>query len=197
MSAGQFTAVDHNDPMIGRILDAAEECIRRYGIRRTSVGEVARVGKMSRGTIYRYFGDKDSLVQSVFARLQEAFLNRTESAMEQLPTLVDKVTYAVVMGRKDAAEGIYASLAQTEPETVAMMYLSPGFYARSVAFWPPHIEQARDAGEIAGQVDTRFATDVVMRFAVSMVLFPDMGLELTSKAKIRAYLERALGSGLG
>ncbi len=183
--------------MVARILDAAEDCIRRYGIRRTSVGEVARVGKMSRGSIYRHFSDKDNLVQAVFARFQQAFLNRTEAAMERLPSLVDKVTYAVVMGRKDAAEGIYASLAQTEPETVATLYLTPGFYTRSMAFWPAHIEQARAAGEISADVDVAVATDLVMRLAVSMVLFPDFGLKMTSRSSVRAYLQRVLAKGLG
>ena len=197
MTGIEFNAADHGDPMVARILDAGEECIRRFGIRRTSVGEVARVGKMSRGSIYRYFGDKESLVETVFSRLQQAFLNRTEAAMEGLPTLVDKVTYAVVMGRKDAAEGIYASLAQTEPETVAMRYLAPGFYARSVAFWPGHIEQAQAAGEISADVDVATATDLVMRLAVSMVLFPDMGREVRTRAEIRAYLQRVLTRGLG
>ena len=51
----QFNALDYSDPMVARILDAGEQCIHRFGIRRTSMGEVARVGKLSRGSIYRYF----------------------------------------------------------------------------------------------------------------------------------------------
>jgi AcrR family transcriptional regulator len=197
LGQSESTPAEQDAAMVGRILDAAEECVRRFGIRRTSVGEVARVGKMSRGSIYRYFGDKESLVRAVFERLQQAYLNRTEAALETLPTLVDKVTDAVVMGRKDAAEGIYASLAQTEPETVAIMYLSPDFYTRSKAFWPAHIEQARAAGEISPDVDVALASDLVVRLAVSLVLFPNMGVEMRSRAKVRAYLQRVLSSGLG
>ena len=183
--------------MVTRILDAAEHCIRRFGIRRTSMGEVARVGKLSRGSIYRHFGDKDSLVDGVFRRRQQAFLNNTEADLEKLPTLVDKVTHSVVSGRKRSTEGIFASLAETEPETVATMYLDPSFYQRSVAFWPPHIEQAKSDGEIDPDVDTSAATDFVMRLAVSMVMFPTMGLELKTRPQIRAYLQRMLTSGLG
>ena len=197
MSQGQFNTPDYADPMVGRILDAAEQCIHRFGIRRTSMGEVARVGKLSRGSIYRHFGDKDSLVQGVFRRRQELFLNRTEAALEQLPTLVDKVTHSVVSGRKDTEEGIFASLAQTEPETVAGMYLDPAFYERSVAFWPPHIRQAQEQGEIAADLDVAAATDFIMRLAVSMTLFPQMGLSLKSRPQIRSYLEQMLINGLG
>jgi AcrR family transcriptional regulator len=197
MHDAQFNTADYADPMVIRILDAGEQCIHRFGIRRTSMGEVARVGKLSRGSIYRHFGDKDSLIQGIFRRRQALFLNRTEAALEKLPTLVDKVTHTVVAGRKDIKEGIFASLAQTEPETVASMYLDPAFYNRSVAFWPPHVEQAQALGEIAGDLDVSAATDFVMRLAVSMTLFPHMGLKLTSSAQVRTYLERMLLCGLG
>ena len=197
MPQPRFNSTDCADPMVERILDAAEKCIYRFGIRRTSMGEVARVGGLSRGSIYRYFGDKETLVHGVLARRQELFLNHTEAALETLPTLVDKVTHAVVAGRKDSEEGIFASLSQTEPETVAGMYLDPAFYRRSVAFWPPHIRQAQAAGEISADVDVAAATDFVMRLAVSMTLFPDMGLSLKSRARIRAYLEQMLLAGLG
>ena len=33
-----FNTLDYDDPMVGRILDAAEQCIHRFGIRRTSMG---------------------------------------------------------------------------------------------------------------------------------------------------------------
>jgi AcrR family transcriptional regulator len=183
--------------MIGRILDAAEHCIHRYGIRRTAVGEVARVGKLSRGSIYRYFADKEALVEGVFRRRQELFLNRTEAALEKEPTLVDKLTRSVVSARRDLEEGIFASLAETEPETVAMMFLDPASYQRSVSFWPPHIRLAQASGEISGAVDVKMATDFMMRLVVSLVMFPDLGLGLKTRRQIRGYLEQVITRGLG
>lgn len=193
----QFNSLDYDDPMIGRILDAAEQCIHRFGIRRSTVGEVARVGKLSRGSIYRYFADKDALMAGVFKRRQELYLNRTEAALEKESTLVDKLTHSVVSGRKDMEEGIFASLAETEPETVAMMFLDPSFYRRSVSFWPPHILMAQEAGEISSDVDVATATDFIMRLAVSLVMFPSMGLSLKSRRDIRAYLDQVMKRGLG
>ena len=193
----QFNSVDYSDPMVNRILDAGEQCIHRFGIRRTAMGEVARVGKLSRGSIYRYFADKEALVTGVFRRRQVLYLNRTEAALEKLPTLVDKLTHSVVSGRQDMAEGIFASLAETEPETVAMMFLEPSFYKRSVSFWPPHIELAKREGEIGAGIDIETATDFIMRLAVSLVTFPDMGLNLKSRKDIRRYLQQVVSHGLG
>jgi len=192
----QFKQVDYADPMVNRILDAAQDCIHRFGIRRTSMGEVARVGKMSRGSIYRHFGDKESLVEGVFRRRQLQVLDRSEAVLEKLPTLVDKLTESVFLGRKDRDEGVFKGLAETEPETVAMMFMDSRFYRRSVAFWPPHIEQAQRAGEISKQVDVATATDFIMRLAVSLVMFPEMGVTLKSRGEIRRYLGQVLLRGL-
>lgn len=193
----QFKSPDQPDPMVDRILDAAENCISRYGIRRTSMGEVARVGQLSRGSIYHHFGDKDALVQAVLQRRQQSFLNETEAELEKQETLVDKVLLSVTRGRASAAQGLIANLAETEPETVAMMYLSPGFYARSVSFWPSHVELARSRGEIAISVDVEIATDFLMRLAVSLVMFPHMGMKLDDPQRLRAYVEQAVYRGLG
>ena len=193
----QFKPVNYDDPMVGRILDAAEQCIHRFGIRRTAMGEVARFGKLSRGSIYRHFSDKDALVEGVFRRRQVEFLNRAEAALEKKSSLVDKITLSVVLGRKELRQGLFSSLAQTEPETVAVMFLENRFYTRSVRFWPPHIAMAQASGEICGQVDVDLATDFVMRLAVSLVMFPSMGVPLDSEKELRAYLKRVVTAGLG
>ncbi|CAA0101054.1 Fatty acid metabolism regulator protein [Halioglobus japonicus] len=192
MSDMQFNALNYDDPMVVRILDAGEQCILRFGIRRTSMGEVARVGKLSRGSIYRYFSAKEELVEGIIRRQQERFLNRTEQQLDKETTLVDKVTLSVLAGRKDMQAGIFASLAEVEPETLAMMFLDPKFYHRSLSFWPPHIRMAQATGEINPQVRVDFVTDLVVRLAVSLVMFPKMGVELASRKALRAYLQQVL-----
>ena len=196
MPEKSFNVLDYSDPMVARILDAGEQCIQRFGIRRTSMGEVARVGKVSRGSIYRYFSDKDSLVEGIFRRRQENFLNRTEAQLVKEATLVDKLTESVLSARKDMRDGISASLAEVEPETVAMMFLDPRFYQRSVSFWPPHVRLAQAAGEIGVEVDVDVATDLIIRLAVSLVMFPRLGIELKTRRALRAYLQQVFSLGL-
>ena len=196
MPQQQFKALNYSDPMVVRILDAGEQCIQRFGIRRTSMGEVARAGKLSRGSIYRHFSDKEALVEGIFRRVQEAFLNRTEVQLEQEKTLVDKLVRSVLSGRKAMRGGLFAALAEIEPETVATMFLDPRFYQRSVSFWPPHVRMAQASGEISAGVDVSVATDLIMRLIVSLVMFPRMGVELKTRRALRVYLEQVLTSGL-
>ena len=197
MPERQFNELNYSDPMVARILDAGEQCIRRFGIRRTSMGEVARVGKLSRGSIYRYFRDKDTLVEGIFRRQQENFLNRTEAQLERQPTLVDKLTQSVLAGRRDMREGLFAALALIEPDTLAVMFLDPRFYQRSVSFWPPHVRQAQAAGEISAAANVDFVTDLIVRLAVSLVMFPGLGVKLNTRRALREYLQRILSRELG
>ena len=51
-----------------RILDAAEEVLRRYGLAKATVVDVARFLEVSHGTIYRHFPSKAALRDAVAER---------------------------------------------------------------------------------------------------------------------------------
>ncbi len=180
-----------------RILNAAESCIRRFGVRKTSVGEVARVGKLSRGTIYRYYRDKDALVYGVFRRLQEDFCDRAEAALDEEPSLLDKLVQSVLWGRREIHRDLFRELSETDPDVVSTVLMDPVFFERSMGFWPAHLEQAAASGEIGDEVDVAMATDFVMRIVVSLTWFPTMQGDLTDEQPLRDYLARFVLSGLG
>jgi len=50
------------------ILDTAKKMFARYGLRKTSVDEVARMARVAKATIYNYFGSKDQVYLEVLRR---------------------------------------------------------------------------------------------------------------------------------
>ena len=48
-----------------RLIEAADACIGRFGLAKTTVEDIAAEAKVSRATIYRYFPNRDDLVLSV------------------------------------------------------------------------------------------------------------------------------------
>src|SRR5580704_3193435 len=50
------------------ILDAAGECVLAYGVRRTSLSDVARRAGVSRPTVYRRWPDRRALVADLMTR---------------------------------------------------------------------------------------------------------------------------------
>jgi AcrR family transcriptional regulator len=51
-----------------RVLDAAEDTLRRFGPGKTTVVDVARALGVSHGTVYRHFASKADLLDAVLAR---------------------------------------------------------------------------------------------------------------------------------
>src|SRR5919109_209985 len=54
-----------------RILDAAFEAIRDFGLPRVTVEDVAQRAGLSRQTVYRYFPSKDELIIALVSRDEE------------------------------------------------------------------------------------------------------------------------------
>ena len=48
-----------------RLIEAADACIERFGLAKTTVEDIAAEAKVSRATIYRYFPNRDDLILSV------------------------------------------------------------------------------------------------------------------------------------
>ncbi|MBY3620133.1 TetR family transcriptional regulator [Acinetobacter sp. CUI P1] len=66
------------------ILDAAEQVLRRFGPDKTSVVDVARVLKVSHGTLYRHFSSKAALREAVTERwLHQNILAPLKDVTEQ------------------------------------------------------------------------------------------------------------------
>lgn len=92
-----------------KILDAAEQVLRRFGPDKTSVVDVARVLKVSHGTLYRHFSSKAALReavterwlhQNILASLKDVTVQFDGNAKEQLRLWLDtlirsKRSYAV------------------------------------------------------------------------------------------------------
>lgn len=63
-----------------RILDAAEEVLRRYGLAKATVVDVARFLEVSHGTIYRHFPSKAALRDAV----AERWLHRVSAPLQAI-----------------------------------------------------------------------------------------------------------------
>src|SRR5690349_930641 len=82
-----------------RILDAGEQAMRRYGFRRASMNDVAAIALVSRGSVYRYYPDRDALVTAVLERLAQRFVASSEASVRRRRTLAAQVAEAAVFIR--------------------------------------------------------------------------------------------------
>ena len=73
------------------ILIAARKIFARYGLKKTSLDEIARTARVAKGTIYNYFETKEGLYLWVLRREADEILSNVLSAMEKVVAPEDKL----------------------------------------------------------------------------------------------------------
>ncbi|MZE77920.1 TetR family transcriptional regulator, partial [Streptomyces sp. SID5475] len=62
------------------VLDATYDCLTRYGVRRTTVDDIAGAMGVSRSAVYQYVRGKDDAVRRLAERLHTRALERARRA---------------------------------------------------------------------------------------------------------------------
>ena len=73
------------------ILDTAKKMFARYGLRKTSLDEVARMARVAKATIYNYFGSKDRVYLEVLRREIDELVEKVSSSVDQETSPRDKL----------------------------------------------------------------------------------------------------------
>jgi AcrR family transcriptional regulator len=119
-----------------RILLAARDLMVARGLRRVSMDDVAGAAGVTRVTVYRYFGDRESLVRATFLNLAEsldavvadlgeeprpdvdAFLSRIGEVMTALPAGLQAAMAQV----ERAHPQVYAEVRDRERRAIAALF---------------------------------------------------------------------------
>jgi AcrR family transcriptional regulator len=104
-SPSRPTAPTSADDARERILAAAERCIDRHGIRKTTMDDVACEVGLSRPSVYRYFADRDDLLIELITRHARELLGRARKSISRQSSLPDQIVQTVLYtaehGRRD------------------------------------------------------------------------------------------------
>jgi AcrR family transcriptional regulator len=104
-SPSRPTAPTGTDDARERILTAAERCIDRHGIRKTTMDDVACEVGLTRPNVYRYFADRDDLLIELITRHARALVGRARKPISRQGSLADqiveKILYTADHGRRD------------------------------------------------------------------------------------------------
>lgn len=65
---------------LDEVLDAAYDCLTRYGVRRTTMDDIASTMGVSRSAVYQYVRSKDDAFRQLAARLHTRALRRAREA---------------------------------------------------------------------------------------------------------------------
>jgi AcrR family transcriptional regulator len=69
------------------VLDVATDLLATYGVRRVSLSDLSAAAKVSRQSLYRWFGDRDGVVRAVLIRERDRFVEAALAAAAEEPEL--------------------------------------------------------------------------------------------------------------
>jgi AcrR family transcriptional regulator len=176
--------------------------MNRYGLG-VSMRDVAAEAGVSRGSLYRYYGDRGQLVDAVLDHTAESLLAAAADRVDRKPTLAEQVAVAIeFVGARSrrlgpaTSSGSLAGGRETPLRTVLLV--RTGFMAqRWLSFWLPRLDDARGRGELRRDVDQRRAAECVTRLLVSFAFMPDLVVDVRDKSGLRQFVRQCLLEGLG
>jgi AcrR family transcriptional regulator len=173
-----------------RLLDAAETCLRRDGIRRTTVAGIAEAAGVSRTWLYQHFAGKPAILGAALVRLDEAFWAEAHKRVGARRSFPAKVAEAILIARSSELGPLALELRAREPDEFEALM---GRFVRDslpgmVPFWHLHLAAARDKGELRADLDIAGAAEWVLRVVVSLVTMPGEVVDPDDRRALTRYL---------
>jgi AcrR family transcriptional regulator len=178
------------------IITGAFDCFRTYGLRKTTIVDIARKADVSRSTIYEYFKDKAAIVEACAEAASERFyrnmakvVNRGESTEDRLVNACVFVTQArrVVETEKyfDEEE---VSVLLTRDSAVLLQECSD--------FIGPYLAAGRVTGEVRKDLDIPAASEWVARILFSLFNTPSPSFDMHDEEAVADFVRAFLVRGL-
>lgn len=187
----QNLQVPEGDKTYERILDAGLALFIEFGLRRTTMEDVASKAGIGRATAYRRFADKDQLIQVVILRECQRELSLIESDLRKVNGGLERILESFVLAVTRAYKHpLLHRLMTSEPETILPMltqrlWQMMGFFRIYLASL---LDKVKQEGLIRDQSSEMLA-ELMLRLMQSMVLSPDGVMNPADEASVRKVAE--------
>lgn len=183
-----------DDRMSERILDATRDLVAASGLRNVTMDDVAARAGVGRMTVYRRFGDRDRLIDSLATREVRRCLAELDASVDTSAPMADQIADGFATSLRLIREHpLLDRFARHEPETALEALNADGgaIFALSRAFTAGLIREAQQRGEV-GPLDPDHAAELLVRLGVSFVLIPATALPLDDELRARELARRLI-----
>lgn len=156
-----------------RIINAAITAVSRRGRRKLSMHDIGEAAGVSRGTLYRYFKNKDEVLHAVGRHIYDGVRKAMDQAIEANPDPRERVQVIVA---------VLVEAHRTYPEAERLVGIEPAFslvfirqsFASFLELVTAALEPVIDEIPVAraGGIDARQLADLIMRVVTSTYFIP-------------------------
>lgn len=183
-----------------RILDAALDLVAANGLRNLTMDEAAARAGVGRMTVYRRFGDRQSLIDALAAREAQRCLAELDRAVDpDLPVSAGIARGLAASLRLIRSHPLLDRFARHEPET-ALAALNAGDAAilkMGTEFVASRLRDAQARGDVDPELDATQAAELLVRLGFSFLLMPESSLPLDDPGLAAQKVEDLIAPILG
>ncbi len=160
--------------MRDRILDGAVRAVARHGLSKLGMSDVSDVAGVSRGSLYRYFPNREELLVALARREGGRFLDRVLEAALAAPEGEERLVVVLEIATQEVRQHpALQRLLESDPAFV-LESLRAQFPAISAQLREPFEPLLRDTRAVrSGVITVDQLMDWTTRFLISMYLFED------------------------
>lgn len=163
---------------------AAEQCVERHGVNKTTMEDIAKQAGVSRPTIYRYFSDRDELLLAILADHANALTVRAHRFIATQPSLADKLVEGLMYL---AEHGYRDPFVHADDDRYVRRIKESGVGGQTAAnFWAPVLAEAAGKGDLVDGLDLAMAFDWLA--AVALMIMGDLESSEQTVPQVRAKL---------
>lgn len=158
----QAAAVECPPEIRARIMDGALTCVKRWGIGKTSLNDIAREAGCARQTVYNYYGSREGVVLAALLESSRQFAERLQDHVCAFHGAPDRLTEALLYCLLELPKEPYLQM-MTDPELsplanqeVFNSQLCLGLITQVARVFldetPELLDQAQEIGEIMTRI---------------------------------------------
>ena len=178
-----------------KILDAARRVFLRFGPAKVSIQDVALEAGVSRGSVYKYYKNRDKLIASVKEFAEVLFADDLDRAMAMGANFEDQVLEAAFLFQE------YLRIRPNSPghsEFVALeLTLHSGPFVELIStVVRRYLELARARGEIRRDLPIDWGAEWIARILISLVNNPAQAFDDSDPAQLESFVRAFAVRGL-
>ncbi|WP_454198207.1 TetR/AcrR family transcriptional regulator [Nocardia sp. Marseille-Q1738] len=177
-----------------KLLESALSAFLDFGIKRTSMGEIARRAGISPATLYRRYESKNDLVEAVSVREAQRFVAAIDKRVQTVSGTEDQlVEIFVAFITAIAGNELLRRLLRTEPDLILPRLTTDAGPILAVGrdYLGEKLRELRNTGG-THDFDADLVAEIMARLALSLALTPDGLIPVTDQDAAREFARRTL-----
>jgi AcrR family transcriptional regulator len=170
------------------IIEAAWTCFRKYGLRKTTIVDIARAANVSRSTVYEYFSDKATIVEATAEYFSQRFYREMAVAMDRGTSLEDKLCRAGVFVTR--ARHIVEHQSYFDQDEVSLLLTKNAavLLRECGEFLSPYLAAGKITGEVRKDLDVAAAGEWFARMLFSLFSTPSSTLDMDDDEVVESFV---------